>query len=253
MNAPAMPAVGPNPREHDAKQLVVLISGAFHAVYQDVLPTFERETGFKVRSELSPSLGDSPLSVRSRLARDEEADVLIMAGRGLDEIVANRMVLDGTRVELARAPIGLAMKEGAPRPDISTTDSLRKTLLSAASVGYSISASGQYVSHELFRKLGIEHEMKEKAREVAGVTPVAETVARGENQYGFQAVSEILPIAGAELIGKLPEAVAFVTPVSAAVVLHSGNPDGARALLRFLTREEMHPVLERHGLDLPPK
>ena len=248
-NTSVMPTAKSDLPKDGTGQLVVLISGVFHATYKHVLPAFERETGFKVKSELSPSLGDSPQSVANRLARGEDADVLIMAGRGLDEVVAKKMVIECTRVELARAPAGLAMKKGAARPDISTPDRLRETLLSASSVGYSISASGQYVSHELFKKLGIEEQMKGKAREVKGVTPVSETVAKGENQYGFQAVSEILPIEGAELIGKLPDAVEFVTPVSAAVALKSKNPEGARKLLRFLTRPEMSRVLEQHGLD----
>lgn len=239
-------------RKPDADQtdvLVVLVSGVFHAAYLDQLPAFERDHGVRVKSELSPSLGDSPKSVTSRLARNEEADVLIMAGRGLDEVVARGLVLEGTRVELARAPVGLSMKKGASKPDITTPDKLRDTLLAASSVGYSISASGQYVSQQLFKKLGIETQMKAKAHEVQGVTPVGETVAKGENQYGFQAVSEILPIDGVELIGKLPDAVEFVTPVSAAVARNSRNPAVARALLRYLTRPEMASILAQHGLD----
>ncbi len=244
-------AVKADDRNDGTKQLVVLVSGVFHAAYMDVLPSFELETGIKVTSELSPSLGDSPQSVQSRLSRGEDADVLIMAGRGLDEVVATKSVLDGTRVELARAPMGLAMRKGAAKPDISAPDRLRETLLSASSVGYSISASGQYVSRELFKMLGIDEQMKGKAHEVKGTTPVAETVAKGENQYGFQAVSELLPVEGIELIGKLPDTIEFVTPVSAAVPFKSRNPEGARSLLRFLTREEMGRVLERHGLDGP--
>lgn len=245
----ATPATKSGMGKDEAKQLVVLVSGVFHAAYTDVLPDFVRETGLTVKSELSPSLGDSPLSVENRLTRGEDADVLIMAGRGMDEVVAKKLVLDGTRVELARAPVGMAMKKGASKPDISTPDRLRDTLLAASSVGYSISASGQYVSRELFRKLGIGEQMKGKAHEVEGVTPVAETVAKGENQYGFQAISELMPTDGIEVIGKLPDAVEFVTLVSAAVARHSKNPDAARSLLRFLTREEMGPVLRQHGLN----
>lgn len=230
-------------------KLIVLVSGVFHAAYDEVLPQFERNEGMKVKSELSPSLGDSPQSVESRLSRGENADVLIMAGAGMDAIIAKGMVLDGTRVKLARAPMGLAMKQGAPKPDISTPDRLRDTLLSASSIGYSISASGQYVSRELFKKLGIEDEMKAKAHQVKGLTPVAETVAKGENQYGFQAISELLPTAGIEIVGQLPDEVEFVTPVSAAVARHSENAGRAQALLRYLTRPEMGQVLERHGLS----
>lgn len=231
------------------KALIVFVSGVFHAAYDEVLPEFERGTNIKVTSELSPSLGNSPQSVESRLSRGEDADVLIMAGGGMDAIIAKQMVLDGTRVELARAPMGLAMGKGASKPDISTTDRLRETLLAASSVGYSISASGQYVSHKLFKKLGIEDEMKDKAHEVKGLTPVAETVASGENQYGFQAISELMPTDGIEVIGKLPDDVKFVTPVSAAIARHSRNVGVARALLSFLVRPAMRRILERHGLD----
>ena len=230
-------------------RLVVLISGVFHAAYDEVVEDFKAQSGSNVCSELSPSTGDSDKSVESRLSRGEDADVLIMAGHGMDEIASRQMILEGSRVELARAPAGLAMKKGAPKPDISTPDKLRDVLLSASSVGYSISASGQYVSGELFDKLGIKDKMQGKAHQVKDLIPVAETVANGENQYGFQAVSEIMPVEGAELVGRLPEEVEFITPVSAAVARNSKNPVSAKALLSFLTRPAMRGVLSRHGLE----
>ena len=233
------------------EKIIVLISGVFHATFDAVLPDFERETGLVVESKLSPSLGDNPDTVDSRLSRGEDADLVIMAGAGLDAVAAKNLVIPGTRVELAQAPAGLAMKKGEPKLDISTPDALRQVLLSASSVGYSISASGKYVSNELFAKLGIADEMKGKAHEVKELIPVAETVANGANELGFQAVSEILPVQGVELVGKLPNEVEFVTPVSAAVVSSSKNPAGARALLTFLTRPEMRSVLEDHGLNPP--
>ena len=232
-----------------AKRLVVLVSGAFHAAYDDVLGDFKQQNGLEVCSELSPSMGDSDKSVESRLSRGEDADVLIMAGHGMDEITQRQMILEGSRVELARAPAGLAMKKGAPKPDISTADKLRDVLLSASSVGYSISASGQYISGELFDKLGIKDKMQGKAHQVKDLIPVAETVAKGKNQYGFQAVSEIMPVEGAELVGRLPNEVEFITPVSAAVARNSRNPESSKALLTFLTRPEMAEVLKRHGLE----
>ena len=232
-----------------SRRLVVLVSGVFHAAYDDVLGEFEKQNEIKICSELSPSMGDSDKSVESRLSHGEDADVLIMAGHGMDEVASRQMILAGSRVESARAPAGLAMKKGAPKPDISTPDKLRDVLLSASSVGYSISASGQYVSGELFDKLRIKDKMQGKARQVKGLIPVAETVANGENQYGFQAVSEIMPVEGAELVERLPAEVEFITPVSAAVAHNSRNPGAARALLAFLTRPAMAEVLERHGLE----
>lgn len=169
--APQAPDAPASPPAAAGKRLVVLVSGVFHAAYDDVLGDFEKQNGIEVRSELSPSMGDSDKSVESRLSRGEDADVLIMAGHGMDEIGSRGMILDGSRVELARAPAGLAMKKGAPKPDISTPDKLRDVLLSASSIGYSISASGQYVSGELFDKLGIKDRMGAKAHQVKGVTP----------------------------------------------------------------------------------
>ena len=233
------------------KHLIVLISGVFHAAFDAVLPQLRSMMGVEVSTKLSPSMGDSEQSVENRLSRGEEADVLIMAGGGMDAVISKGMVLHGTRVELARAPVGLAMKAGASKPDISTVESLRATLLAASSVGYSISASGRYVSGKLFETLGIEDGMRGKAHEVEGLTPVAETVARGENQYGFQAISELMPTAGIEVIGRLPEAVEFVTPVSGAVVPHSQNVRHARLLLHLLTKPERGEVFRRHGLEHP--
>ena len=236
-----------------SQNLIVLISGVFHSVYTELLPVFEKQSGISVESYLSPSMGHSPDSVCSRLDRGEPADVLIMAGEGLDDIIQRGIAVRDTRIELALSPVGIAVKKGSPKPDISTPEKLKQMLLTAKSVAYSISASGQYVSGELFKTLGIAEEMKGKTHEVQGTTPVAKTIADGTYQIGFQAVSELGAVAGVEIVGALPDAVALVNPVGAAIAAKSRNPHEGATLLRFLSRSAVGSTLKKHGLEPPRK
>lgn len=233
----------------EPKHLVVLISGVFHSAYDELLPSFKTDSGVTVDSRLSPSMGNSPDSVSSRLERGEPADVLIMAEQGLDRIVSQGLARDDTRVALATAPVGIAVKAGSPKPDISTAEKLTQVLLAAKSVAYSISASGKYVSGDLFKKLGIEDQMRAKAHEVEGTTPVAQTVADGTYEIGFQSLSELGAVDGVDLVGALPSPVGLATTVSGAVATNSCSPHEAADLLRFLSRSEFTPILKRHGLD----
>ncbi len=235
----------------EAKHLIVLVSGVFHSAYNELLPAFKRESGVTIDSYLSPSMGESPDSVFSRLERGEPADVLIMAEKGLDHVVSKGWANDETRVRLAVAPVGIAVKAGSTKPDISTAEKLTQVLLAAKSVAYSISASGQYVSGELFRKLGIEDQMRDKAHEVQGTTPVAQTVADGTYEIGFQSLSELAAVDGIEIVGALPDPVGISTAVAAAVASNSRSPHEAAALLRFLSRSEFMPLLKKHGLGPP--
>ncbi len=235
----------------DSENLVVLISGVFHAAFDELLPTFQGDTGTTVDSYLSPSMGQSPDSVSSRLERGEPADVVIMAEKGLDHAVSAGLVDGGTRVRLAGAPVGIAVKAGAAKPDISTADKLKDVLLKADSVAYSISASGQYVSGELFDNLGIGEEMKAKAHRVEGTTPVAQTIADGTYEIGFQSLSELGAVPGVDLVGALPDPVGLATSVAGAVTAHSRRPADAAALLRFLSRADFIPVLRKNGLTPP--
>ena len=231
--------------------LVVLVSGVFHAAYDELLPVYEQETGLAVESYLSPSMGKSPDSVSSRLERGQPADVLIMAEPGLDHVFSEGLALGNTKVSLARAPVGIAVKQGSAKPDISTEDKLKDALLTAKSVAYSISASGQWVSGQLFDTLGIREPMKDRAHQVPGTTPVAQTIADGTYEIGFQSLSELGAVEGVTLVGALPSPVEHSTSVAGAVAAHSRRPDEAAALLRFLSRSDFAPILARHGLVAP--
>ena len=154
----------------------------------------------------------------------------------------------GSKVDLALSPIGMAVKAGAPVPDISTVEKLRAVLLAAKSVAYSDSASGVYVGDELFARLGIAAEMKAKARMIPA-TPVAEIVARGEAELGFQQVAEILPVPGITFAGRLPAEVQKTTVFSAGIAAKARHPDAGRALVAFMASPAAATVMHRMGLD----
>ncbi len=147
-----------------AAEVRVMISGGLTAAYKELVPEFERSTGNKVLTAYGPSMGTTVNAIPNRLERGEPADVLIMVGYALGEMVKQGKVIADSRVDLAKSPIGIAVKSGTPKPDISSADAVKRALLAAKSIAYSDSASGVYVSTEMFQRLGIAEEMKDKAR-----------------------------------------------------------------------------------------
>lgn len=231
-----------------AGQIKVLASGGFTATYNEVVPEYERATGDSVETAYGASMGGAPDSIPMRLERGEPADVVILASTALEELIRQGKVLAGSRVDLVRSRIGMAVRKGAPTPDIRTVEALKRALLQAKSIAYSASASGIYVSTELFPLLGIAEQMKQKARRIESER-VGAVVARGEAEIGFQQISELLPIEGIEFVGPLPEAVQRVTIFSAGIVAGARNPEGARRLIEFLASPAVVPAITKYGLD----
>jgi len=171
-----------------------------------------------------------------------------MVGDALGKMMEQGKAVEGTRVDLVRSPIGMVVRAGGPKPDISTPEALKKALLDAKSVAYSDSASGVYVGTELFEKLGVTEQMKSKAKMIPA-EPVAAGVARGESELGFQQVSELLPIPGVDLVGPLPGAVQKITIFSAGIASGAREPDAGKALIAFLASPAAAPTLKKTGLD----
>ena len=231
-----------------ASEVKVMISGGLAAPYKELVPQFERATGNTVVTAYGPSMGTTENAIPVRLARGEAADVLIMVGDALGEMIEQGKAVRTSRVDLVRSPIGMAVRAGASKPDIRTPDALKQALLNAKSVAYSDSASGVYVGTELFKRLGIAAEMKDKARMIPA-EPVASVVARGDAELGFQQISELLPIAGADLVGPLPPEVQKITIFSAAITANASQPEAGKALIAFLASAAAAPALKRAGLD----
>jgi molybdate transport system substrate-binding protein len=225
----------------------VATSGTFTAAYLELVPQLERVTNDKIVTAAT-SMGVGANSIPSRVRRGEPIDVVIVADTALEQLIDDGLVLADSRVDLARSGIGLAVRAGAPLPDISTVDALKATLLSAQSIAYSASVSGTYVSTELFQRLGIADQVAAKSRRIDGER-VGAVVARGDAQIGFQQMSELLPIAGLTIVGPLPAEVQKTSVFSAGVVKASGQPDAARALIRYLGSAEAASIVAKTGLE----
>jgi molybdate transport system substrate-binding protein len=197
-------------------------------------------------------VGDSPEAIPARLARGEAADVVICDGRGSDDLVKRGFIRQETWVEFAKSKVGMVVREGAPRPDISTPEALRKTLLAAKSVAYSDSTSGTYLSTTLFPRLGIGAEVAAKSRKVRGPPsgePVAAVIARGEAEIGFQQMSELMHVSGVTVVGPIPEELQPGSSFGGAVTSNAREPQAATALLKFLSAPEAAATIAKAGLS----
>ena len=234
-----------------AAEVQVMISGGLTAAYNVLVPEFERLTGNKVLTAYGPSMGTTVNAIPIRLERGEPADVLIMVGYALGDLVKQGKVVADSRVDLVKSPIGISVKSGAPKPDISSTDAVKRALLATKSIAYSDSASGVYVSTEMFEKLGIADAMKDKARKIPA-TPVGEIVARGDAEIGFQQISEMLPVPGLDIVGQLPPELQKITVFSAGIASVSREPDAGKALIKFLASPAASAAITRSGMEPIP-
>ncbi|WP_085317794.1 molybdate ABC transporter substrate-binding protein [Derxia lacustris] len=234
-----------------ATEIDVMTSGAFTAAYRELVPAFEHDTGHTIRSAFGASQGGAADSIPSRLDRGEPADVVILARPALDALVKAGKVVPGSEVDLVRSSIGMVVRAGAPRPDIATVEALKQTLLAAKSVAYSASASGTYLSTELFPKLGVAEAIAPKLQRIESAR-VAAVVARGDAEIGFQQVSELLPVPGVDFVGVLPEGAQRATFFSAGITTTARAPEAARALIRYFGSPAAAPVIERTGLEALP-
>ena len=230
-----------------AEQLTVVSSGGFAAALKLLAPQFERETGHQLQLEWGPSMGDTPQAIPQRLARGEKIDVLVMVGSALDQLQAQGRVVADSNTPLAASRIALAVKHGSPQPDISTLAALKQTLLNSHSIAYSDSASGVFLSTVLFSRLGVAGQIKDRSHMIPA-EPVGKVVARGEAELGFQQLSELIPIAGIDIVGLLPEQAQQVTTFSAGISRDSGHPAAARQLLRFLASPQVAASIRQTGM-----
>ena len=231
-----------------AAEVRVMISGGLAAAYKALVPEFERATGHKVLTAYGPSMGTTMNAIPIRLERGEAADVLIMVGYALDDLAKQGKVIADSRVELVKSPIGIAVKSGAAKPNISNADAIRRMLLAAKTIAYSDSASGVYVSTEMFDKLGIKEAMQGKARKIPAI-PVGEIVARGDAEIGFQQISELRPVEGIDIVGPLPDELQKITVFSAGIATVSKEPDAGKALIKFLASPAARAEIVKSGMD----
>lgn len=226
----------------------VMTSGAFTAAHLALIPQLERLTKTEIVTA-STSIGTGENSIPNRLRRGEIVDIVIVAEAVLRQFIADGLVLAEGHKPVARSTIGMAVRAGAPRPDISTIDAFRRTLLQAKSIAYSASVSGQYLTTELYRRLGIADQVLGKSRLVGGGERVGAVVARGEAEIGFQQMSELLPVPGIAHITPLPPELQKVSTFAAGVAATSPNATLARLVIEFLASPEAAAAIRNSGLE----
>lgn len=242
------PSQAPNQGDESTVVIKIMSSGGFYSALEELAPIYERNTGKKIVLISGSSMGSSPTAIPARLKRGEEADVIVMAGPELDKLINEGLLVSGSRVDLVLSKIGMVVRAGAPKPDISTTDAFVRTVLEAKSVGYSASASGTYLAQELFPRLGIWEQIKDKSKMIVK-DRVAEWVARGDLEIGFQQVSELLPIPGVDFVGTLPEDIQKVTVFSSGIAAGSKQVAEGEKLVQFLISSEVRPIIIKQGLE----
>jgi molybdate transport system substrate-binding protein len=230
-----------------AAEIHVLVGGAVQETMTELHKLFERDSGHKIVATFAP-MG----TLQEKIAAGTRADLLVMTGAALNALEGKGTAL-GTRKELGRVGIGVAVREGAPKPDISTPDKLRAALLAAKSITYADPArgatSGMHFAGVL-DKLGIKDQVASKTKlQVGGF--VVELVAKGEVEMGIQQMSEIVPVKGVTLLGPLPGDLQAITPYVAVVPKNAVSSDAAAQLLAFITSDKAKPALAHGGLEAP--
>ena len=226
-----------------AAELKVLSTQATEDTYRELVPQFEKATGHKVATIFTGTL-----DAQKRLAAGENYDMIIMASPAIDAQIKAGKVVSGSRVDLAKSGVGAAVPKGAPKPDISTTEALKKTLLAAKSIGYSTGPSGVYMI-SLFERLGLMDQVKPKLKQTPTGVFVGTIIANREVEVGFQQVSEVGNFPGVDYIGPLPADVQQMTVFSSGIVVDAKEAEPARTLVKFLTTPEAGAAFRKRGME----
>ena len=228
-------------------QLKVLISGGFSGPYEKLLPEFERTTGIEVATGSGSSQGAGPQTIAAQLARGVPADVVILSREGLAELIAARRIAAGTDTDLARTPIGVAVRAGAAKPDLGSVEAFKRLLLSCAAVAVPSSTSGIFLMKEVLPRLGIAHRVNVKATPRG--TGAAAVVAAGEADIAVMPVSEIVHAPGVELAGVIADEIQLHQVFAAAIVAGSNEVDAAKRLIAFLASERALGTIRSSGME----
>jgi len=233
--------------EARAVEVRVLTAGAMKSVVLEMIPDFEKRTGHKVLVA-----NDTAGGLKKRIVGGEPVDVAVVTSPIVDELIAEGKLAKGSRINLAKVGIGVAVKAGAPLPDIRTVESLKHALVAAKSVAYidpkSGGSSGIYFD-SLLERLGIAGDVRPKALKAGG--QVAELVASGEADLAVHQISEIVPVKGVTLIGPLPQEVQSYTTYTAGLGAAALDATAARALIETLASPSALPVLKSRGMEKP--
>jgi molybdate transport system substrate-binding protein len=224
-------------------RLNVITSVGFAAAYNELVPDFQKSSGITISTKHFASQGNGPDTIAAQLRAGAAADVVIMSKEGLGELLAEGRIIPASAVDLAQARLGVAVRAGTPKPDISTVEAFRHMLLRSKSVN-ALSTTGLYLAGKLLPKLGIAGEMTGK---IKGGTVA--TVATGEVEIAIRPVGELVNVPGIDFVGPVPEKVQYLSIFSAAIVAGSQQVDAGQRLIHFLGSEAAEAAIRRSGMD----
>jgi len=227
--------------------LNVLISGGFSSAYEQLLPEFERTSGIKVTTGSGASQGAGPQTIAAQLARGVPADVVILSREGLSELIAAKRIAAGTDMDLARVPLGVAVRAGTSKPDVSTVEGFKQVPLKAKTVAIPASTSGIWLTTDLFPRLGIAEKIN--VRSIPRGTDATGMVAAGGADLAVMPVSEIVHAAGVDFAGSLAPEIQFVQTFSAAVVAGLGEIEASKRLIEFLASARAAEAIKNSGME----
>ncbi|MBU3632520.1 substrate-binding domain-containing protein [Polynucleobacter sp. AP-Feld-500C-C5] len=229
-------------------QLEVLISGGFQGPYSQMLPSFEKMTGITVITKSGASQGSGPKTIKAQLATGVTADVVILSREGLAELIAENKIVPNSDVDLAQAPLGLAVPTGNAKPDISSAKAFADALVKAKKIVVPGSTSGIYLNKELFPKLGISEQISVKITE-RGSQATAALAAREAN-IAVQPSSELVNISGIDYVDPLPNSIQLIQTFAAARVMNSPNSEAAKKLIEYLSSPNAAESIKNGGMNL---
>ena len=224
----------------------VIISGGFSSAYRQLLPEFEKSTGISVTTGSGASQGKGPTTIASQLERGERFDVVIMSREGLEELIKTGRIVKGSDVDLATAAIGVAVRAGAERPEVTTVEGLKRALLNAKVIAVPQSTSGIFLLDKIFPRLGIE---RSRVRVMERGSQVTAALSNGEADVAVQPVSELMNVPGIDYIGQIADELQLIQMFSAAIVNGSKEIDAAKRLIQFLSSDRAAAAIRKNGME----
>lgn len=226
-----------------AAGIKVMAANAVKESFLELVSDFEKSSGHRVSTIWGGTEG-----IAKRVSGGEVVDIVIIAAPNIDKLILEGKLVTGSRADFAKSGAGIAVRTGLPKPDISSGEAVKRAVLAANSIAYSSGPSGFYLA-DLFKKMGIADQIKDKVKQPASGVQVGELVARGEADLGFQQVSELMHVKGIDFLGPLPAEIQKITVYSAGLHSAAPAPDAAKALVKFLTAPLAGPIIKKFGME----
>jgi len=218
-------------------------SMATREVLAELTAAWSQRTGQAVAIE---SVGG--VDAARRVEAGEAFDVVLLASNAIDKLIAGGHLAAGSRIDLVRSPVAIAVREGAPKPDVSTEAAVKAAVLAARTLACSTGPSGSFIL-QLFERWGISEQVRPRTVQAPAGVPVGSLVARGEVELGFQQLSELMSLPGITVLGTLPAAIACITTFSAGLPPATAQADAVRAMLAWMNSPEAAATKRRHGME----